>query len=138
MAALSQTAGNVVAGANMRKTTVTAGGTITAGMPVYKDASDSNKYKAAKANALSTSVVAGIALNGASNNQPMTITSGGGDINLGDTLTVGETYCLSDATAGQIVPIGDLNTGDYTVILGIAETSSNLILDIQTAGVAKA
>lgn len=137
MAALTQTAANVIPGADARKSTVVAGGTITAGMPVYKDGADSNKYKAGRANALGTSGVTGIALNGASNNQPLTIQTSG-DINLGATLIVGETYCLSDAVAGQIVPIGDLGSADFPVILGIAETASNLILDIQTAGVAKA
>lgn len=137
MSAISQTAASVIPGSDAVRLTVTSGGTITAGMPVYKDASDSNKYKAARANALGTSVVAGIALNGASNGQPMTIQNSG-DINLGATLIVGETYCLSDAVAGQIVPIGDLGSADYPVILGQAETASNLILDIQSAYVAKA
>lgn len=137
MAALTQTAANVVEGTGSRKQTVTAGGTITAGMPVYKDVSDSNKHKAARANAAGTSVVAGIALNGASNGQPLVIQTEG-EINLGATLAIGETYCLSDAVAGQIVPIGDLGSADYPVILGIARTAALLPLNIIASTVAKA
>jgi hypothetical protein len=106
-------------------------------MPVYKDAADSDKYKAARANALATSVVAGIACNGAANGQPLTVHTSG-DINLGATLVVGETYCLSDAVAGQIVPVADLGAGDFVVVLGVAETASNFKYGRTTAGVAKA
>ena len=137
MAALSQTAANVVSGSGtIRKLTVTAGGTITAGMPVYKDAADSNKYKAARANAAGTSTVAGIALTGSSNGQPLVIQTEG-NINLGATLAVGETYYLSDAVAGQIVVYGDLGSTDYVVVLGVATTTSIMPLNIINSGVAK-
>lgn len=138
MAALTQTAASVVEGASgVRKHTGVAGGTITAGMPVYKDLTDSNKLKAARANAAVTSVVAGIALTGSSSGQPI-IYQSQGKINLGATLVVGEVYCLSDAVAGQIVPVGDLGTGDFAVILGTADSTSILDLDIHYSTVAKA
>ena len=136
MAALTQTAANVLAVAGATKTAVTAGGTITAGMPVYKDAADSNKYKACRANAAGTAACLGIALTGSSNGQPLVIQTAGG-INLGGTHIVGETYCVSDAVAGQIVPIADIGTTDYPVILGIADTASNMELNIINPGVAK-
>lgn len=116
---------------------VTAGGTITAGMPVYKDTADSDKHKAARANVLATSQVAGIALNGASNGQPLVIQTRG-DINLGATLAVGETYCLSDAVAGQIIPHSDYGAGDFACIIGTAESASILELNIHSPGVARA
>lgn len=138
MAALSQTAASVVEGATgVRKSTGTAGGTITAGMPVYKDLTDSNKLKAARANAAATAVVAGIALNSASAGQPL-VYQYEGKINLGATLVVGERYMLSDAVAGQIVPVGDLGTGDYTTEIGVADSASILDLGIDVGGVAKA
>lgn len=137
MAAISQTAANVLKGTGARTVTVVAGGLVTAGMPVYKDTGDSNKYKAARANAAGTSVVAGIALCNAVNGQPLQIQTSG-EINLGATLTVGETYCLSDAVAGQIVPIGDLGSADYPVHIGIARTTSLLPLNINVSTVAKA
>lgn len=136
MAALTQTAANVVPSTGAQKAEVTAGGTITAGMPVYIDASD-GKAKAARANAAGTIAVAGIALNGASNGQPLTIQTGGA-INLGATLAVGETYMVSDAAAGAIVPIGDLGSGDFPVHLGQATSASIMAMSIFTGGVAKA
>jgi hypothetical protein len=137
MAALVQTAASVVPSTGAEYADVIAGGTITAGMPVYLDAADSNKAKAARANAIGTTAVAGIAMNGASNNQPLRVQRSG-RINLGATLVVGESYFLSDAVAGQIIPAGDLGVGDFAVHLGQAETASILVLNIFTAGVAKA
>lgn len=138
MAALSQTAANVVEGASgVRKHTGVAGGTITAGMPVYKDLTDSNKLKAARANAAVTAVVAGIALTGSANGQPIVYQSAG-KINLGATLVVGERYMLSDAVAGQIVPIGDLGVADFSTEIGSADSASICDLNIHVGGVAKA
>ncbi len=137
MAALSQTAANVVAGTGSVRQAGTFGGTITAGMPLYRDAGDANKLKAARANAAATAVCVGIALNGGANGQPGDYQSSG-QVNLGATLAVGETYCVSDAVAGQIVPIGDLGSGDYVTILGVAISTSLLQLDIHVSGVAKA
>jgi len=136
MAALSQTAANVIPATGASKKTVVAGGTVTAGMPVYKDTADSDEYKACRANAAGTANCDGIALNGASDGQPLEIQTTGG-INLGATLTVGETYCVSDAVAGQIVPIGDLGSTDYVTVLGIATTASNLKMAINNSGVQK-
>ncbi len=137
MAALSQTAANVVKGTGAKTGSGFYGGTITAGMPVYSDGADSNKIKAGRANASGTSNVIGIALNGGSNNQPADYQYDG-QINLGATLAVGETYVLSDAVAGQIVPLSDLGSGDYVVHLGVAISTSLLELNIFYAGVAKA
>src|SRR3989304_5203060 len=124
MAALSQTPASVIPASGSSKTPGTAGGTITAGMPVYKDTADSNKYKPSRANAAGTSACNGIALTGSSNGQPLVIHTGGG-INLGGTLVVAETYCVSDAVAGQIVPIGDLGATDYPVIIDRKSTRLN-------------
>lgn len=137
MAALTQTAANVVAGTGARKQSGTYGGTITAGMPLYVDGSDGNKLKAARANASGTATVVGIALNGGANGQPGNYQSSG-QVNLGATLAVGETYALSDAVAGQIVPIADIGTADYVAILGVAISTSLLELNIFNPGIAKA
>ena len=137
MAALVITAANVIPGADAAMTSVTWGGTITQGMAVYKDVADAGKYKAARGNAAGTSHATGIALSAGANGQPGMIATSG-DINLGATLAVGQVYCVSDAVAGEIVPYADLGTADYVVVLGIAETASNLILDINDPTVVKA
>ena len=59
-----------------------------------------------------------------------------GSIDLGATLTVGETYVVS-TNVGAIAPIGDLTTGDYTKILGVATATDALKLGIYNSGVAK-
>lgn len=137
MTAIAQTAGNVVASAGASKLTGTAGATITAGMPVYKDAADGNKYKPCRANVLATANCDGIALTNSSNGQPFSYARSG-DINVGATLVVGVLYSVSGAVAGQIVPEADLVSGNYETILGVATTTSNLALDIHNSATVKA
>lgn len=130
MADLSQTAASVVqvaTGSNPAKAPLigTAGATITAGKPVYLDTAE-NKWKLADNNVsalLAGSAGLGIALCGASDGQPIAVHQGG-DINIGATLTVGETYLVS-ATAGAIAPIADIST-NYVSVLGVAISASVL------------
>jgi len=125
MANLSQTAANVAIGSQITRTRVVqAGENLTQGQPVYLKASD-GKYYRADANASAEAAKAvGIVLTPASTNGYSVIQEGsGGSVNLGATLTVGETYVVS-ATAGAIAPIADLTTGDYPCILGVATTTA--------------
>lgn len=125
MANLSQTAANVAIGSAITRTRVVqAGETIAQGQPVYLKTSDSKYWKADANASADTAKAVGIALTPASANGYLVIQEGsGGLINLGATLTVGETYVVS-ATAGAIAPIGDLTTGDYPCILGVATTTA--------------
>lgn len=136
MADLSITAANVAPGANARKETVTAGATITAGTPVYKDTADNDEYKASDADAAGTADSDGIALTGSSDGQPLVIQKSGGSINLGATLVVGQVYVVS-TTAGGIAPYADLLSGDYVTILGVATSTSLLKLTIINSETAK-
>jgi hypothetical protein len=107
---------------------------------VYKDASDSNKFKLADANSATEAVrtAYGIALNGASSGQPLTVQDAG-EITIGATVAVGTVYVLS-ATPGGIAPaapgVTDLVTGMYTSIIGIGKTATVLKLKIFNGGVA--
>ncbi len=134
MAELSQTAANVVTITGTPKV-VTSEDTITAGMPVFKNTT--GKYKRSKADVLGTALCDGIALNAASNGQPLMLLPTNGVVNLGATLVVGETYVVSDATAGKIRPLADLGAGDFTVVLGFALTTANFKIDIAFSGVAR-
>jgi hypothetical protein len=135
MADLIITPGNVIAGANAIKAAGAAGETITAGQPVARD-SVTRKFLKADNNApnadLRTPV--GIALHGASLDQPLTIQTEG-DINLGAALTVGVPYFLGDAPGG-ISPLADLTSGEFVSSLGIASSASNLKLKINVSGAA--
>jgi hypothetical protein len=123
---------------SVKKTTTTvteegiAGGTITAGMPVYKDQADSNKLKAADSDlSLAASRAVGIALHAATLDQPLEYATGG-DVTYGSGLTAGVVYVVS-ATAGAVAPTADLDTNTtwYATILGVASSTSNLKLSIK-------
>jgi len=134
MADISITAANVVAGSDAVRESGTAGATVTAGQLVYLDTSDM-KYKLADANgAAALRVPNGIALNGASNGQPLSVQKGG-DITIGGTMTAGIPYFLSD-TPGGLCPLPDIGTGEYSCIIGIAKSTSVLAVNIQPSGVA--
>lgn len=137
MANLSQTAANVAAAVTARiDHTKISGATITAGMPVYIDPAD-GLVKIADNNVSSTLAnVYGIALNGASSGQPVSICTEG-DVNLGATLAVGETYALS-ATAGAICPEADVVSTNFMTLLGVARTTALLQLKLNVTGVAHA
>jgi head-tail adaptor len=126
---------NVVAGSNAVKSQGIGGGTITAGQVVYRDAT-SKKFLAADADSATAGVrdVFGIALHGASLDQPLMVQTEG-DINLGATLAVGTVYVLSGA-AGAIAPSTDLSTGEYTTVLGVASAANNLEMKIVKGGAA--
>lgn len=141
MAALTQTAANVNIGdATVRLDKVIGGEAITQGMPVWRNtATNPAKYYKADANTSSlAAAAAGIALTACGGDgATFVIMSGEGVlINLGATLVVGETYCVG-STAGQIVPIADLTTGDYPFILGQATTAALIKTVFSGAGVAK-
>lgn len=135
MADLTITAANVVKGSNAVVENGHAGETITAGQAVYLDTT-TMKYMLADANAAGAAArqVRGIALNGASNNQPLAIQRSG-DITIGATLTGGTTYYLSD-TPGGICPLADVGSGEYFHIIGIAKSTSVLGLSFAYSGVA--
>lgn len=135
MADLTVTAANVLAGTGATKENGTAGATITAGQVVYKDSSD-GKFKLADCDSATAAVRSpyGVALNGASNGQPLTVQKSG-PITIGATMTAGVAYYLS-GTAGGICPVADLASGDYPTILGISSSTTVLNIDIQESGVA--
>jgi hypothetical protein len=133
MADISITAANVVPGSDAVRESGTAGATITAGQLVYLDTSDM-KFKLADSNgAAALRVPNGIALNGASNGQPLSVQKGG-DITIGGTLTAGIPYFLSD-TPGGLCPLPDIGAGEFSCIIGIAKSTSVLAVNIQPSGV---
>ena len=135
MADITITAANVVAGANSKVKHGTAGATITAGQSVYLDPTD-KKYKLADYDSATAAVrsAKGIALHGAANGQPLAVHTSG-DITIGGTMTAGLAYYLSP-TPGGICPVGDLGSGDYPSIIGIAKSATVLSVQLQEAGVA--
>ncbi|MDX0555542.1 hypothetical protein GOL37_27350 [Sinorhizobium medicae] len=132
MADLVITAASVVAGTNSTRDIGTAGATITAGQAIYLDAA-TNKWLLSDNNGTGTRQVHGIALNGASLNQPISIHKAG-DITIGATLVAGTDYWLS-GTAGGLCARADLTTGMDAVQVGIAKSTTVLAVDVQDPGV---
>ena len=136
MADISITASSVVAGANARISDGTAGEAVTAGQVVYKS-STTKKWLKADADSATPEAREGIglALNGASANQPLKVQTGG-DITLGAVLTAGVAYYLSGLTAGAICPVADVGTGEYVCLMALAKSTSVLAIDPQFPNVA--
>ena len=135
MANISVTAGSVLAVGTATRKTGVAGETITAGQALYYSPGDTKYYKAITTTA-TTANVAGIALTGASVDQPVIMLTAG-DINIGGTCAVGEVYVASD-TAGAIAAAGDNGSADYVTVIGIAKTTAIISVKILVSGVAHA
>lgn len=134
MADLTITAANVLPGANASVSQGTAGEAITAGKTVYL-AATSKKWMLADADSATAEArkAIGIALNGASLNQPLAVQTGG-DITLGAVLVAGSAYYLSE-TPGGIQPSADLALGEAVCLLGLAKSTSMLAFNVQYPGV---
>lgn len=134
MADLTITAANVLAASDKRVDRGIAGATLTAGMPLYKDANDGNKLKIADADAsVLTAAVVGIALHAALAGQPIEYQTEG-TIAIGATVAVGTLYVLSDAV-GLICPAADLASTHWVTLIGIAVTTTSIRLNLDASGV---
>lgn len=134
MADLVQTAANVAMGSNAQYDVGTSGEALTAGNSVYLKASDNRWWKAIASGTAEQSGNGGcgIALDSTPGAGQPVVVFKGGTINLGATLTLGQTYTVSENAAGAIAPITDLGSGDRCTILGIATTTA--ILTTPTGG----
>lgn len=130
MADLTITAASVISHGTIDRGTAAA--TITAGQAVYRDATTLT-WKLSDSNLAGAKACGGIALNGASTGQPLTVHKSG-DITAGATLVAGTVYAVS-ATAGGIAPLADITTGDDVIIIGVAKSTTVLSVAIQTPGV---
>lgn len=132
---LSITAANVAPVAGSTTVSGLAGETVTAGQVVYRS-STTGKYLKADNNSATAEArkALGIALNGASDGQPLKVHTKG-KITMGATMTAGVAYYLS-ATAGGICPVADLSTGMYPGFIGIAISTTVLEVNPTYSGVA--
>lgn len=128
MADLVLTAASVVPSGSAVLEDGVAGATLVAGKLIYKEAA-TGKWKLADADSVTAEVKGangvGMALNGASDGQPMRVLRPGGDVDLGSAvLTAGSPYYLSDGAGGiRLTP----DTGDYVVCVGFARTTQILM-----------
>lgn len=134
MADLTQTAANVKLKGYASVSIGIAGEAVTQGQPIYRSSGswyrcDANDT-AAKANC------AAIVLTPAATSGYFVYAPAGADIDLGATLTVGETYAVS-TNVGAIAPVSDLASTNYVTTLGIATTTSTLRFTPQVSGIQK-
>lgn len=129
------TAANVLEGTQARKQTKTAGASITQGQSVFVDSTD-QLQPAQKDVDAGTAAAVGIALGAAEAGQPVVFQSGG-EMDVGATLVVGETYVVG-AAGGGIAPIADVISTEFTTILGVATAAGVLKMGILQSGVAHA
>lgn len=136
MADISVTASAVVPTTTTVIASGTAGATITAGQTLYADASASNQLKPAANTSATTAAVVGIALNGASANQPVDYAVSG-DVTFNAVLTAATCFVLGSA-AGGISVSADLDASTntrYGTVVGIASSTTNLKVGIVASGV---
>jgi hypothetical protein len=136
MPAISVTAASVVA---VSDATIVRdfnfGATVTAGQAVYLDvAVTPNVWKLADADSTAlTAAATGIALNGGASGQPAAVQKAG-VINIGGTVVVGTWYVV-DGTPGGICPTSDLATNDWSTLVGVGVTATNINLQFKASGV---
>ena len=134
MAALSITAANVgVADAAADVRIVQVGEAVTQGDPLRVS---SNKYYQCNNSAAADANVSAVALTPGAGDEDYVVALFSGTYIVGATVTVGETYVIGDAD-GEINPIGDLGSGDYVSILGVADTTTTLVFSPKASGTVK-
>jgi hypothetical protein len=135
MADIAITAANVLASSTaVVRNEYTAGETLTAGQAVYLNSS--NQWIKLDLNAAATgngiTDLRGVTRNGAASGQPVSVVTYDTDFTLGGTLTNG-TAVYGSNTAGGIthdVP----TTGAYPVVLGIAKSTTKMVLNPTASG----
>lgn len=112
----------------------TAGEAITAGQAVYRSASST--VKLATATNATMAAVFGVAMNSAALGQPIRVATKDTAFEPGITnMTAGQIVVLS-SVHGAVCPSGDLSSGEYPTILGVALSATNMLLQIMKGSVA--
>ena len=136
MADITITVANVKKSATSLVETGIAGATVTAGQTLYLAASGKLLLADADNATAEVRVVKGIALHAALLDQPLQYTTGG-KMAIGATVAAGTPYFASPI-AGGIAPLADLLTGAFGTFLGWGVSTTEILVDISAAGVAKA
>lgn len=134
MVDISITATAVLKGSNAVTKEGMAGATIAAGQAVYKSSTTNTILLADSNSATAEARTAdGIALNGGATGQPIEYQTSG-DMTMNAVLTANTAYFMSD-TPGGICPIADVGAGEYLQLLGIAKSTTVLMVLMATTGV---
>jgi hypothetical protein len=138
MAVLTVTAANVLASGTGQKTPGVAGATLTAGQPLYADASSGGVLKPAVANSATGSDMVGVSLHAALTGQPIMYVTSDVAFTHGLSGVVAGDIVILSATAGSFSPSADLASTWYTVVAIICTSATQGILKITRSTVVKA
>jgi hypothetical protein len=133
MAALTITAVRPTADTVVTNQPVLYGATLAAGVPVYRNAADSEHLAADCDATEATRDVKGITLTPGVDGGYGYLAYRGSVILVGASMTEGAKYYLGP-TAGEIVPFADLGSADYVVEIGTAISATELKLGIDDTG----
>lgn len=128
------TTGTVGAGAKTKQ--ITGGESISAGEALYKDAT-TREYMKAKADTEAHAAVEGIAVTDSGDGQAGVIVEEGLIEDLSG-LTAGMWYVIDKTTAGDLMPVGDLASTNYSTLVGYAPSTTSFYVKITQTGVALA
>lgn len=114
-----------------------AGATITAGQGCYRNPADGFLYPARADTQVHANLI-GVALNGASAGQTVTLLRGGlqpAQVNLGVQGAVGTAYFVAADTAGAFAPFADLVSGNWVSFALIALANECFLFQAVVSGV---
>lgn len=135
MSDIAITAANVLSSTTAQRGFGTSGATITAGQSLYIDTSDNNKLKLFDSDvAAPANVFAGIALHASLAGQPIAYVIADPSFTFGGTVLAGDTIWGADTAGGITKTFADLESGDTVVALGVALTTTTMVLNPTTGG----
>jgi hypothetical protein len=114
---------------------VQVGEAVQQGQPLYQNTANSKYMLCSDASAVAADCK-GVALTPAGADGYVVMALPGSEITVGATLVVGMAYYVS--AAGEIKPAGDVSTGEFVTLLGIATATNRLPLRIVAVGIAAA
>jgi len=141
MADYSVTAASVVPASGSTIVYGTAGEALSAGEAVRLDAA-TQLIRSCKALSVANGesnperhkAVVGISVSNAAAGQPIAYVSAG-PVTFNSTFTQGVTVYLSQSNGSGLMPVGDLTSGNYNIIMGVALSATSLFVDIINTGV---
>lgn len=112
-----------------------SGEAITAGQQVYRDAATGKYFKGICTSA-NPAACRGVALNSCPGaDQPLEVMNSGLITNV-SSLVQGELYVVSDTTAGALMKYSDIGAGEFVTVVGIAQSTTTIQIQLFRGGVA--
>lgn len=133
MAAITIPAGGVdLKSTDIRPTLYTGGATLTSGMCVYSDSTDSSELKATDPATTAGATCVGILLQDTADGEGAVVLTDGCVVT-NPTFVEGTWYCCD--ASGAIVPFSDLTSAtDYITYVGYGDTNGDLVVKIVVTG----